>query len=126
GRGKFRRWAAGTHAATTATYVMLVDAVDAASVHLPLKRDEEGEFLLEISSFTRNNASDWSAVAAHADSFYATFKAVDGRSCFAFAKPGPTRGDGLAWVMRGYHCTAGREPLAADRIALVIGTLKAR
>lgn len=126
GRGKFRRWAAGTHGATTATYVMLVDTVDAASAHLPLKRDEEGEFLLEISSFTRNNARDWSALAARGDSFYATFKAVDGRSCFAFAKPGPARGDGLAWVMRGYHCTAGREPLAEDRIALVIGTLKVR
>ncbi|WP_178130316.1 adenylate/guanylate cyclase domain-containing protein [Reyranella sp. CPCC 100927] len=126
GRGKFRRWAAGTHAATTATYVMLVDTVDAASVHLPLRRDDESEFLLEISSFTRNNAREWSSLAALGDSLYVTFKAVDGRSCFAFAKPGPARGDGLAWVMRGYHCVASGQSLVADRIALVIGTLKAR
>ncbi len=126
GRGTFRRWAAGSHGPSAATYVVLVDAVDAGSVHVPLRRDDENEFLLEISSFTRNNAHDWSALSAQGDGFYATFKAADGRACFAFAKPGPARADGLAWVMRGYHCPGGNAALSTDRIASVIGTLKAR
>ncbi|TXL72092.1 adenylate/guanylate cyclase domain-containing protein [Vineibacter terrae] len=126
GRGTFRRWAAGSHGPSAATYVVLVDAVDAGSVHMPLRRDDESEFLLEISSFTRNNAHDWSALNAQGDGFYATFKAADGRACFAFAKPGPARADGLAWVMRGYHCPGGNAALSTDRIASVIGTLKVR
>lgn len=126
GRGKFRRWAAGLHETATSTYVVLVDAVDVASVHLPLRRDDESEFLPEISSFTRNNAQDWSSTTALTGGFYATFKAPDGRACFAFAKPGPARGDGLAWVMRGYHCAAGGQPLTPERIAAVIAPLKTR
>jgi class 3 adenylate cyclase len=126
GRGKFRRWAAGIHAPAASTYVVLVDGVEPTSVHLPLKRDDEGEFLVEISTFTRDNARDWSPLTAQDGSFYATFKAPDGRACFAFAKPGPARGDGLAWVMRGYHCTGSGQPLTPERIAGVIGALKAR
>lgn len=126
GSGKFQRWAAGSHSSTTATYVMLVDGSEPTSIHLPLQRDEEAEFIQEISNFTRNNAQDWSPLVEIAGGYYATFKAGDGRPCFAFAKPGPARGNGLAWVMRGYHCIGGRQPLPADRIAGVIGTLKAR
>ena len=125
GTGKFQRWAAGTQSPTVSTYVMLVDAAT-TSVHLPLKRDEEAEFLPEISNFTRNNAHEWTPLVELAGGFYANFKAGDGRPCFAFVKPGPARGDGLAWVIRGYHCVGGRQPLAADRIAGVIGGLKAR
>src|SRR5262249_34420890 len=55
GSGKFRRWAAGNHAAAAATYVVLVDGAEPTSVHVLLKRDEESEFLIEISNFTRNN-----------------------------------------------------------------------
>ncbi len=126
GTGKFQRWAASVRSATTVTYVMLTDAAAATSVHLPLKRDEESELLREISNFTRNNAQEWSSLAEQAGSFYATFKSGDGRPCFAFAKPGPPRGDGLAWVIRGYHCIAARQALSGDQIAGVIGTLKAR
>jgi class 3 adenylate cyclase len=126
GRGRFRRWAAGLHGPAAATYLVLVDAVDAGSTHLPLQQDDEGEFLPEISSFTRNNAQDWSSVTALGEGFYATFKASDGRACFAFAKPGPARGDGLAWVLRGYHCAPGGQPLSREAIAAIVAPLKAR
>jgi hypothetical protein len=126
GRGRFRRWAAGLHGPAAATYVVLVDAVDADSVHLPLQQDDESDFLPEISSFTRNNAQDWSSVATLGGGFYATFRASDGRACFAFAKPGPVRGDGLAWVLRGYHCAPGGQPLSRDAIAAIVAPLKAR
>ena len=126
GSGKFQRWAASNRSPTAATYVMLIDGSEATSVHLPLKRDEESEFLREISNFTRNNAQDWSPLVELAGGFYSTFKSGDGRPCFAFVKPGPPRGNGLAWAMRGYHCAGGRQPLTGDQIAGVIGTLKAR
>lgn len=126
GRGRFQRSAAGLHAAGTSTYLMLIEAADATSVHEALSPDDEDDFIIEISNFTRNNARGWSSLVGHAGGYYATFTAVDGRSCVGFAKPGPARGTGLEWVIRGYHCVPAGRTLQADQIRAVMDAQRAR
>ncbi len=126
GRGRFQRSAAGVHAGGTSTYVLLIEAADAASAHETLNADDEDDFIIEISNFTRNNARGWSPLVSHAGGYYATFTAVDGRGCVGFAKPGPARGAGLEWVIRGYHCVPAGRSLQADQIRAVIDAQRPR
>lgn len=120
GKGRFRRWAAGAHGSSLATYIVLVEAVDATSVHDSLTRDDEEALLAEISNVTRFNVMQWQDVEASSSGFIAHFVTFDRRNCAAFTKPGPARGQGLAWVMRGYICTYGGQTLSADQIRTVI------
>jgi hypothetical protein len=43
-----------------------------------------------------------------------------------FTKPGPARGQGLEWVIRGYHCVPAGRALPADQIRAVIDAQRAR
>ena len=126
GRGRFQRSAAGVHTGGMSTYVVLIEAADAASAHEALNPDDEDDFIIEISNFTRNNARGWSPLVGHAGGYYATFTAVDGRSCMGFAKPGPARGTGLEWVIRGYHCVPAGRTLQADQIRAVVDAQRPR
>jgi class 3 adenylate cyclase len=126
GRGRFQRSAAGVHAGGMSTYVLLIEAADAASVHEALNPDDEDDFIIEISNFTRNNARSWSPLVSHAGGYFATFTAVDGRSCTGFVKPGPARGAGLEWVIRGYHCVPAGRTLQADQIRAVMDAQRPR
>lgn len=126
GRGRFQRSAAGVHAAGTSTYLLLIETADAASVHEALNPDDEDYFLVEISNFTRNNARDWSPLVSHAGGYYATFTALDKRSCVGFVKPGPARGTGLEWVIRGYHCVPAGRTLQPDQIRTVMDAQRPR
>lgn len=126
GRGRFQRSAAGVHAGGLSTYLLLIEAADAGSAHEALNPDDEDDFIIEISNFTRNNARGWSPLVGHAGGFYATFTAVDGRSCMGFVKPGPTRGGGLEWVIRGYHCVPAGRALQADQVRAVIDAQRLR
>lgn len=120
GKGRFRRWAAGAHGAGLATYILVVEAVDASSVHEPITKDDEEAFLTEISNVTRYNAMQWLDIEASATGFVAQFVTFDRRNCAAFSKPGPVRGQGLAWVMRGYVCAHGGQRLSAEQIRTVV------
>lgn len=126
GLGRFQRSAAGVHAGGTSTYLLLIEAADANSAHEALNPDDEDDFLVEISNFTRNNARVWSPLVGYAGGYYATFTAVDGRSCMGFVKPGPPRGTGLEWVIRGYHCVPAGRTLQPDQIRAVMDAQKAR
>lgn len=126
GRGRFQRSAAGVHAGGTSTYVLLIEAADAVSAHEALNADDEDDFIIEISNFTRNNARGWSPLVGYAGGYYATFTAVDGRSCTGFVKPGPARGAGLEWVIRGYHCVPAGRTLQADQIRAVMDAQRPR
>jgi len=126
GRGRFQRSAAGVHAGGLSTYVLLIEAADASSAHDALNADDEDDFIIEINNFTRNNARGWSPLVGHAGGYYATFTAVDGRSCMGFAKPGPARGTGLEWVIRGYHCVPAGRTLQPDQIRAVIDAQRPR
>jgi len=126
GRGRFQRSAAGVHAGGMSTYLLLIEAADAASAHEAVNPDDEDVFIVEISNFTRNNARGWSPLVGHAGGFYATFTAVDGRNCMGFVKPGPVRGAGLEWVIRGYHCVPAGRTLQPDQIRAVMDAQRPR
>lgn len=126
GRGRFQRSAAGLHSGGTSTYVLLIEAADAESAHEALNPDDEENFIVEISNFTRNNSRGWSGLVGHAGGYYATFTALDGRSCVGFVKPGRPRGDGLEWVIRAYHCVPAGRTLQPDQIRAVMDAQTAR
>ena len=126
GQGRFQRSAAGVHVGGTSTYLLLIEAADASSAHEALNPDDEDDFIIEISNFTRNNARGWSSLVGYGGGYYATFTAIDGRSCVGFVKPGPPRGKGLEWVIRGYHCVPAGRPLAAEQIRAVMDAQRRR
>jgi hypothetical protein len=126
GQGRFQRSAAGVHAAGMSTYLLLIEAADATSVHQALNPEDEDDFIAEISNFTRNNARVWSPLVGHAGGYYATFTAIDGRACVGFVKPGPARGTGLEWVIRGYQCVSAGRTLPAEQIRAMMDAQRAR
>lgn len=119
GKGRFRRWAAGAHGGSLSTYIVVVEAVDSNSVHDSVVKDDEEAYLAEISNVTRHNVSQWSDIEASSAGFVAHFVTFDRRNCAAFTKPGPGRGQGLAWVMRGYICAYGSQ-LTPEQIRTVV------
>lgn len=126
GRGRFQRSAAGVHTGGSSTYLLLIEAADATSVHEALNPDDEDDFIVEISNFTRNNARGWAPLVGYAGGYYTTFTATDGRGCVGFVKPGPARGAGLEWVIRGYHCVPAGRTLPPDQIRALMDAQRTR